>query len=179
MRATDLAPSDTHAYFFLSRAYEHSPGQAGEVVERFRRFADLRPRDGQAVYYLAMSLWKGRRSETSQDYLDQVQALLKKSIDLDASFPDAHLQLANLYSQRREYADAVAEYQAALKLSQDIPDIHFRLGQAYVHVGKKDLADAEFKLHQEYRERHLAEVDKQRLEIMQFVYSTKGSAGGQ
>jgi tetratricopeptide (TPR) repeat protein len=179
MHATDLAPADPHTYFFLSRAYDRSPSQADEVVERFRRFGNLRPQDAEAAYYYAMSLWKGRRSETSQEYLDQVQSLLKKAIALDASSGEAHLQLANLYSQRRQYAEAVPEYQLALKLSSDIADAHFRLGQAYVHLGNKDLANEQFKLHQEYRERHLAEIDKQRLEIQQFIYSTKGSPAGQ
>jgi tetratricopeptide (TPR) repeat protein len=69
----------------------------------------------------------------------------------------------------------VPEYQEALRLSPNIPDAHFRLGQAYFHVGKKDLADKEFRLHQQLYERHLADVDKQRSEIRQFVYSMKGA----
>ena len=178
VRATDLEPADPHTYFFLSRVYDRSPSQAEEVVQRFRRFADLRPKDAEAVFYYAMSLWKGRRSETSQEYLDQVQSLLKKAIELNVSSSDAHFQLANLYSQRRQYAEAVPEYQLALKLSPDISDAHFRLGQAYVHIGKQDLANEEFKLHQEYRKRHLAEVDKERSDIQIFVYSTKGPPAG-
>jgi tetratricopeptide (TPR) repeat protein len=175
MRGTDLAPSDPRAYYFLSKAYDRSPSQIDEVVERFRRFADLRPRDAKATFYYAISLWKGRRSETSQAYLDQVESLLKKAIALDPSFPEAHLQLGNLYSQRLKYAEAVPEYLESLRLSPNVPDAHFRLGQAYFHVGKKDLADKEFQLHQQLYEQHLAAVDKERSEIQQFVYSMKGA----
>jgi tetratricopeptide (TPR) repeat protein len=178
LRGTDLDPSDPRAYYFLSKAYDRSPSQADEVVERFRRFAELRPRDAQATLYYAMSLWKGRRSETSPAYLDQVESLLKKAIALDPSSPEAHLQLANLYSQRHKYAEAVPEYQQALRLSPNVPDAHFRLGQAYVHLGKKDLAEKEFQLHKQFYEQHLAEVDKQRSEIQQFVYSMKGAPAG-
>jgi len=173
LHATDLDPSGQHAYYFLSKAYDRSPGQADAVIDRFRRFADLRPKDGQAALYYAMSLWKGKRSETSQAYLDQVQTLLKRAIALDPSLPEAHLQLGNLYSQRHQYTEAVPEYQQALTLSPYIPDAHFRLGQAYNHLGKKDLADKEFQLHQHLYEQHLAEIDKQRSEIQQFVYSMK------
>ncbi|MGB9485722.1 MAG: tetratricopeptide repeat protein, partial [Terriglobia bacterium] len=120
MRGTDLAPSDPRAYYFLSKAYDRSPSQIDEVVERFRRFADLRPRDAQATFYYAISLWKGRRSETSQAYLDQVESLLKKATALDPSSSDAHLQLGNLYSQRNKYAEAVPEYQEALRLSPNL-----------------------------------------------------------
>jgi tetratricopeptide (TPR) repeat protein len=174
LRGVDLDPSDTRAYYFLSKAYDRAPTLADEVVERFRRNADLRPRDAQAIFYYAVSLWKGRRSETSPAYLDQVESLLKKAIALDPSSPEAHLQLGNLYSQRHLYAEAVPEYQEALRLSPNVPDAHFRLGQAYSHVGKKDLAEKEFQLHKQFYEQHLAEDDKRRSEIMQFVYSMKG-----
>jgi tetratricopeptide (TPR) repeat protein len=171
----DLDPSDARAYYFLSKAYDLAPSLADEVVERFRRYADLRPRDAQATFYYAMSLWKGRRSETSPAYLDQVESQLKKAVALDPSFPEAHLQLGNLYSQRRQYAAAVPEYQQSLRLSPNVPDSHFRLGQAYVHLGKKDLAEKEFQLHKQLYEQHLAEDDKRRSEIQQFVYSMKGA----
>jgi tetratricopeptide (TPR) repeat protein len=174
LRGVALGPSDARAYYFLSKAYDRAPALADEVVERFRRNADLRPRDAQAIFYYAISLWKGRRSETSPAYLDQVEALLKKAIALGPSSPEAHLQLGNLYSQRHLYAEAVPEYQQALRLSPNVPDGHFRLGQAYVHLGKKELAEKEFQLHKQLYEQHLAEVDKQRSEIQQFVYSLKG-----
>jgi tetratricopeptide (TPR) repeat protein len=175
MRGVDLDPSDTRAYYFLSKTYDRAPSQADEVVERFRRFAELRPRDAQATFYYALSLWKGRRSETSPAYLDQVESLLKKAIALDPSSSDEHLQLGNLYSQRKKYAEAVPEYQEALRLSPNLYDAHFRLGQAYFHVGKKDLAEKEFQLHQQSYAQHLAEDDKRRSEIRQFVYSMKGA----
>ena len=175
LRGVDLDPSDARAYYFLSKAYDRSPSLADEVVERFRHFADLRPRDAQATFYYAVSLWKGRRSETSQAYLDQVESLLKKATALDPPSPEAHLQLANLYSQRHRYAEAVPEYQEALRLSPNISDGHFRLGQAYARLGKKDLADKEFQIHRQLYEQNLAETDKQRSEIKQFVYSMKGA----
>jgi Tfp pilus assembly protein PilF len=66
--------------------------------------------------------------------LDQIESLLKKAAELDPLYPDTHLQLGNLYSPRRRDAEAVSEYQQALKLSPNLSDAHFRLGQAYVHL---------------------------------------------
>ena len=173
LRGVDLDPLDARAYYFLSKAYDQAPSLADEVVERFRRYVELRPREAQAPFYYAMSLWKGRRSEISPAHLDQVESQLKKAMALDPSFSEAHLQLANLYSQRHQYAEAVPEYQQALRLSPNVPDAHFRLGQAYSHLGEKELAEKEFQLHKELYEQHLEEVDKQRSEIQQFVYSMK------
>jgi tetratricopeptide (TPR) repeat protein len=173
LRGVDLDPSDARAYYFLSKAYDRAPSLVDEVVERFHRYAELRPGDAQATLYYAVSLWKGRRSETSPAYLDQVESLLKKAVALNPSSPEAHLQLGNLYSQRHQYAAAVPEYEQALRLSPNVPDAHFRLGQAYSHLGKKDLAEEQFQLHKQLYEQRLAEDDKQRSEIKQFVYSMK------
>jgi hypothetical protein len=43
-------------------------------------------------------------------------------------------------------------------------------------VGKKDRAQAEFAIYQKQRAEHLAEVDKERAEVRQFVYSAKGAS---
>ena len=80
IRAADLNPSDPHCYLFLSRAYDSSPGQADEVIQRFRRFSELQPRNAQALYYYAMRLWKGRRAQDPSLDLRQIETLLKNSL---------------------------------------------------------------------------------------------------
>lgn len=178
LKATDLTPSDPRAYYFLSKAYDMSPRQADEVIRHFQRFAQLQPRDARALFYYGMSLWKGKRTQSSGALLDQVESLLKRALSLDPSFTEAHLQLGNLYSQERKYVEAVPEYQRALKLDPNIPDAHYRLGQAYVHLGQKELAQREFHVHQVLYEKHLAEIDEQRAKIRQFIYSMKGEHAG-
>ena len=64
-------------------------------------------------------------------------------------------------------------------LSPDLADVHYRLGQAYVHTKQTELAQQELQVYQRLRAEHLAEVDKQRADIRQFVYSAKGWAGGE
>src|SRR5262249_24457752 len=113
------------------------PAQAEEVIQRFRRFAELQPKNARASYYYAMSLWKGRRAQDASVDFQQIESLLKTSVDLDPKFADAHLQLGNLYSDQTKYAAAVPEYQKALAQNSDLADAHYRLGQAYVHTGDK------------------------------------------
>jgi hypothetical protein len=60
-----------------------------------------------------------------------------------------------------------------LELNPNLPDAHYRLGQDYVHLGQKDLAQQEFAVYQKLRAEHLAEEDKERAEVQQFVYATK------
>jgi tetratricopeptide (TPR) repeat protein len=175
IKAADLNPSDPRCYYFLSKAYDSSPGQADEVLQRFHRFAELQPRNARALYYYAMSLWKGRRAQDANVDFQQIETLLKKSIDLDSGFPEAHLQLGNLYSEQKKDALAVPQYERALALNTDLADAHYRLGQAYVRTGKKQQAQQQLEIYQRLRAQHMAELDKQRSEIRQFVYSAKGT----
>ena len=173
MRATDLVPADTHPYYFLSKAYKRAPAQAPEVIARFRRFEELRPWDPQAAYFYAMGLWKGKEMESSGADLAQVEAMLKKAVQLDPSYAEAYLQLGNFYSQEQRYAEAVPQYQRALQIDSSLTDAYYRLGQAYVHLGKKNLAQKEFEVHKKLYTRHLAEDDRERDQIRQFVYSVQ------
>jgi tetratricopeptide (TPR) repeat protein len=175
LTAADLNPSDPRCYMFLSKAYDSSPNQAEEVIQRFRRYSELEPSNALAQYYYAMSLWKGKRAEGSGLDIQVVETLLKKSIALDEKLPEAHVQLGNLYADQHEYAKSIPEYVRALELNPNLPDAHYRLGTDYVHVGQKDRAQNEFDVYQKLRAQHLAEVDKERAEVQQFVYSAKAA----
>jgi tetratricopeptide (TPR) repeat protein len=177
LRASDLNPTDPRCYLFLSKAYDSSPIQAEEVIQRFRRFSELQPRNARALYYYAMSLWKGRRAQDASLDVHQIESLLKKSTELEPNLAEAHLQLGNLYSDQSKYAEAVPEYERALQENADLADAHYRLGQAYVHTGQKELAQQQLDLYQRLRAQRLAELDKQRADVRQFVYSAKDAPG--
>jgi tetratricopeptide (TPR) repeat protein len=173
LEAADLNPSDPACYLFLAKAYDSSPGQADEVIARFRRFAALQPGNARAQYYYAMSLWKGKRAQDPSLDRVQIEALLKKSIALDANLAEAHLQLGNVYADQAKYAEAIPEYLRAIELNSDLADAHYRLGQAYVRSGEREKAQEQIEAYQRLREQHLAELDKQRADIRQFIYSAK------
>jgi tetratricopeptide (TPR) repeat protein len=175
LTAADLNPSDPRCYLFLSRAYDSSPNQAVDVIQRFQRYADLQPGNALAQYYYAMSLWKGKRTEGSSLDLQAVESMLKRSIALDETLFQAHVQLGNLYADQHQYEKSIPEYERALELNPNLPDAHYRLGTDYVHVGKKDRAQVEFDMYQKQRAQHMAEVEKERAEVQQFVYAGKAS----
>ena len=174
LKGADLDPNDARCYKFLSRAYDSSPSQASEVIERFHRYAELQPNNGRALYYYAMSLWKGKRAQDSSLNLAQIGSLLQRAIAADPKLPEPHLQLGNLTADQGKYAEAIPEYQRALELDNDLADAHYRLAQAYVRTGQKDKAQEQFTTYQALRAQHLADLDKQRADIRQFVYNEKG-----
>jgi tetratricopeptide (TPR) repeat protein len=176
LTAADLNPTDPRCYLFLSKAYLSSPNQADEVIQRFRRYSELEPNNALAQYYYAVSLWKGKRSEATSINYPLVESLLQKSITLDGTLAEAHLQLGILYADQREYAKSLPEYTLALELNPNLADAHYRLGQYYVHAGQKEHAQQEFQTFQQLQAHHQAEVDKERAEVRQFVYSANSAS---
>jgi tetratricopeptide (TPR) repeat protein len=79
-----------------------------------------------------------------------------------------------LTADQGKFAEAIPEYQRALELDTDLADAHYRLAQAYVRTGQKDKAQEQFTTYQALRAQHLADLDKQRADIRQFVYNEKG-----
>jgi len=179
LRGADLDPNDARCYKFLSRAYDSSPSQASEVIARFRRYAELQPTNGLALYYYAMALWKGKRAQDPEFDPKQIDSLLRGAIAANPKLPEAHFQLGNLLADQAKFAEAIPEYQRALELDGDLTDAHYRLGQAYVRTGLKDKAQEQFQVYQQLRAQHLADLEKQRAEIRQFVYSETGKNDGE
>ena len=99
-----------------------------------------------------------------------------RSRSLDGKIAEAHVQLGDLYAGQHEYNKSIPEYVRAIELNPNLSDAHYRLGTDYVHVGQKDQAQKEFAVYQKLRAEHLAEVDKERAEVQQFVYSEKSDA---
>jgi predicted Zn-dependent protease len=173
LTAVDLNPSDPRSYYFLSKAYTSSPHQAEDVIQRFRRYSELRPTNALAQYYYAMSLWKGNRAEDASMDFHEVESLLQKAVTVDPTLPEAHMQLGNLYADQHEYAKSITEYERALQLNNNLPDAHYHLARDYDHIGQKDRAQSELAAYQQLRAQYMAKIDKESAEIQQFVYSSK------
>src|SRR6266576_1878310 len=178
--AAHMEPSESNLFDWGSELLLHRT--LGPAVEVFQQAAERYPASqrlaiglGVALYYYAMSLWKGKRAQDPDLDLHQIESLLSKSLAIDPKLAEAHLQLGNLYSDQNKYAQAIPEYTRALELSSDLADAYYRLGQAYVRTGDRDRAQQQFQVYQRLREQHLADLDKQRAEIRQFVYSAKDS----
>jgi tetratricopeptide (TPR) repeat protein len=86
------------------------------------------------------------------------------------------MQLGNLYADQHQYAKSIPEYLRALELNPNLPDAHYRLGTDYIHAGQREQAQKEFDVYQKLRSQHMAEEDKARAEVQQFIFSAKGAA---
>ena len=121
-----------------------------------------------------MSLWKGKRDQSQPVNLDEIESLLKKAITLDPAFAPAHLELGILCASQRKYVEAIREYEQAVKLDPKLPDAHYRLAQACVRTKQNERAQREFALYDRMHKEQVAESERRRCEIKQFIYTMKG-----
>jgi tetratricopeptide (TPR) repeat protein len=171
--ATDLEPADPRPYLFLGRVFDISTPKAEEVTKRLERFVQLQPTNGLGRYYYAMSLWKGQRTQNAQADLTQIKSLLKSAATLHPTFPDAHLQLGNLYAGEKKFPEAIREYRQAVKVQPDLAEAHYRLAQAYARIGEKERAQEESELHDRLHKQQMAEDERKQKEAGQFLYTIK------
>ena len=86
----------------------------------------------------------------------------------------AHLELGILCASQRKYVEAIREYEQAVKLDPKLPDAHYRLAQACVRTKQNERAQREFALYDRMHKEQVAETERRRSEIKQFIYTMKG-----
>jgi tetratricopeptide (TPR) repeat protein len=170
--ASDLDPNDPNPYLFLGKMQTVETMQSDCVVERLKRFVGLQPENALAHYYYALVL---SRQDGSQDANNsaQVKLLLDEAVHLDPKLAPAYLQLGILYSQQGESAKAISAYQKAIEANPQLDEAHYRLAQAYNRAGEKLKAQAELQLYEQLSKKTVAESDRERREIQQFVYTLR------
>jgi tetratricopeptide (TPR) repeat protein len=170
-QASDLDPSNPAPYLFLGRIDQAGPERSDAVIERLRRFVALHPESAEANYYYAASLWKRRKDPAAN--AAQVESLLNTSIHLDAKFAAAHLQLGILHAEQRDFARAIADYQRAIQVDPQMEEAHYRLAQTYRQTGDAEKAKAEIEIYDRMTKESAQQVERERHEIRQFVYTLR------
>jgi len=172
--ASDMNPDDPNPYLFLGKIQSVEAGEPAAIAERLARFVRLQPKNAFANYYYAVSLWKQRKGPEDIQSAAQVESLLEKAAALDPKLGEAYLQLGILYSERKDFPKAIAAYQQAVAVNPHLEQAHYRLAQAYRLIGQSDKAHNELRLDEQISKEKAAQVERERSEIKQFVYTLRG-----
>jgi cytochrome c-type biogenesis protein CcmH/NrfG len=132
----------------------------------------LQPENAQANYYYAVALWKNRDPQ-DKSRGKQVESLLKKSIRLDPQFGEAELQLGIVYADQGDASAAIPHFQRAIQIAPQTEEAHFRLAQAYRQTGQPEKSKEELRLYQQLSNESAANLERERHEIRQFVYTLR------
>ena len=172
--ASDLNPGDPEPYMFLGEVQSVEITQLDGLVERLGRFARLQPDNAWANYYYAVSLWRRRKGPDDSQTPSQVQSLLEKAVRLDPNLDVGYLQLGILYSDRKDFRNAISAYRKAIEVSPVLEEAHYRLAQAYGQTGEKLSAEKELEIYNQLSRKSAAEVERERSKIQQFIFALRG-----
>jgi predicted Zn-dependent protease len=87
---------------------------------------------------LALNLFGALRAR--QGRLEEAEALFSRAVRADATFVGARMNLAHLYTLRRETAKAAAQFTEVLKLDSSNPEAAYRLARIHYAEGRLDEA---------------------------------------
>jgi tetratricopeptide (TPR) repeat protein len=107
--ALALDRENLFAHLSLGMLY-YEMGRCDEAVPQFRWVVERRPRDANARFMLAEALTREGRS------IEEAISAFKAGLALDPNHVQAHVSLGDLYIMQGEYDDALAEFEAALRL---------------------------------------------------------------
>jgi tetratricopeptide (TPR) repeat protein len=171
--AVDLNPRDPIAYRFLAKMESSEIAQSDDLLERLDRFARLQPDNALANYYYAAALWRHWQGPQDRRIREQVEASLKKAVRQDPGLGVAYLQLGILHSGLGDFTKAVSDYEKAIATGSAPEEAHYRLAQAYQRIGEKLRAAKEFEIYERLRKESVAEDERKRNEIQQFVIALR------
>jgi tetratricopeptide (TPR) repeat protein len=178
-RASDLNPSDAAPYLFLGKVEQSEIIPPGELIDKLHRFVTLQPQNADANYYYAVGLWKQRNRSPKPDTATQVESMLKTALQINPSHAPAQLQLGIVHTDQARYAEAISDYQKALQIDPTLDEAHYRLAQVYRQMGESDKAKEELRRYTQLSKESAQQLDRERHEIKQFVYTLRDQSGPQ
>jgi tetratricopeptide (TPR) repeat protein len=163
--ALRLNPRLTEALFNLGVAH-YRAGQFAKATEALSRYLADRPESWQARQMLGLALIELGRDEEAAPLLEaaldsnpqdasllfglglaylrlkrpEVKTMIERLAATSSGEPFAHLLKGQNYLADSDFQHAVESLEAAAKLSDDLPRLHFSLGVAYLRAGRNQEA---------------------------------------
>lgn len=138
-KAIELNPNAPDLHFRLGRAIlleSHSPEALERAAAEFRSELKLSPEDGACEFQLGqIAQVKGNMGEAKSH--------LQRAVSLSPGFVQALIALGKLYSQDKQYGQAIAVLSRATQLQPTNETAHYALLTAYRDSGQRDKAKGE------------------------------------
>jgi len=130
-KALELNPNYSQAHAWFGSCLLASQGRVEEALVENRKAAELDPLSTVIATEVGRTLYFARR-------YDEAIEQYKKSIEIDPSFAIAHKGLADVYSQKFMFTEALAEIDKAVKLAKGSIFILDDAGYVYAVCGRRD-----------------------------------------
>ncbi len=145
LRTIDLSPDVPQPYLFLGRILDHAGARLPEITAKFAAWEKANPRNAQAPLLHAKALLAQPGSSGAIDR--QAEALLDKSIVLNAYAAEPYFELGCLMDRERNYPRAAELLKKSTDLDMTNAAAHYRLARVYDRLGRTEDAAAERAIH--------------------------------
>jgi Tfp pilus assembly protein PilF len=125
------------------------PEAAEEAKQEFEKELQIDPSNAGAEYVL------GEMAKQKQDWDDAIRHF-SRAARLDASLGDAFVGWGGSLVSQKEFAEAIAPLERAVKLQPENPAAHYMLAIAYARSGRKEDGDREFAIQQKLTQKGAA-----------------------
>lgn len=142
VKTIDRAPEVEQPYVFLGKMLDQAGSELPRIQAKFEAFHRRDPSNYLGGFLAAKALLLSAGEPL------RVEGLLRESIARKSDFWEAHAELGDLLSRRKDYAGAATELQQAASLNPTEASIHFRLARVYDRLDQPERAQAERALHQ-------------------------------
>lgn len=133
LEAIALDPAPDQPYLFLARLIGQAHDRLPTITQRFIEYQEKNPQNYLGYFLHAKALQEPEQSE----------ALLRKSLALNAKYWESHYDLGILLAKKGALKDAEHEFRRATELNPKDPAAHYRLFRVLAGLGKTQEAEAE------------------------------------
>ena len=134
---------DMSAYDYYLRGRDiymgYTPEANAEARSMFEKAIERDPNYARAYGYLAYTHiqdWRESWTDTPDETLETAYKLAQKAVALDPDDYDNHWSLAVVQLFRRQFDEAMAEYERALSLNPNDADVLVEMGEALTYLGR-------------------------------------------
>jgi tetratricopeptide (TPR) repeat protein len=155
--------------YYLALANDASKKGMPETLELLQTYSHRHPGQFWPLHFLGHASFQTARTSQSPSDLRYAESLTKKSVGLQGSYADSHLDLGNVYFQQELWKEAMKEYEKAISLQPDLIQAYFKLYGAYLQVGDSAQAQREKNIRQRLQQQETERGARQR-QVSIFLY---------
>ncbi|MGB8474461.1 MAG: tetratricopeptide repeat protein [Candidatus Acidiferrum sp.] len=180
VHAAVLAPEPKVALKYLGDIQmDQASAPYPAAIEQLCGYADRHPKDGDAEYYCGALLFRRDYASGDKTHVEEILRRLRSAAGRQPSDAGPHCQLGSAYRWIDRWQEALSESQTCARLDPNSAEAHYRLAQIYQHLGQKDRAQEEIKLH-DAAAKVVADENARRDETMKtFLYTIQKQAPDQ
>lgn len=138
LAAIRLDDSIEQPYVFLGRILDHAGERLPQVIAAYAAWEKKAPDNYLPVFLHAKAL-----AASSGPPSPEIEPELLRSIHLNGSFWESHLELGVLLAQRANWQAAARELSRSIELNPRSARAHYQLARVYQRLGKLELAREE------------------------------------